>query len=153
MTGNQYCINFVVGYRSPELIPPILVQGSASPLGTVFANHTIFSISGKTFLLRFYFYELDCFPIATNGVYHPNRNGTYIKIYLASDDSLVWQADCGWSPLVIYTGTTVLFRVSNPPWIPGKTYYVLFDSGAVSGNVFCGPESAPINGESIISRN
>jgi len=55
--------------------------------------------------------------------------------------------------LVIYTGTTVLLRVSNPPWIPGKTYYVLFDSGAVSGNVFCRPESAPINGESIISQN
>lgn len=84
---------------------------------------------------------------ATNGVYHPNRNGTYIKIYLASSDTLVWQVDCGWSPLVIYVGTTVLFQVPNPSWIPGQSYYVLFDSGAVSGNVFCGPESAPIGGK------
>ena len=57
---------------------------------------------------------------------------------------MVWSADCGWSPLVIYTGTTVIFTVLNPPWVEGETYYVLFDSGAVSGNVFCGPESTPI---------
>ena len=27
LTGPQYCINFVVGFRSPELNPPITVQG------------------------------------------------------------------------------------------------------------------------------
>ncbi|CAF3808683.1 unnamed protein product [Rotaria sordida] len=126
LTGSQYCFTFVVGYRSPELNTPITVQGSASPLGTVFSNHSTFSIT------------------ATAGVNRPNRNGTYIKIYLLSNNTLVWQVDCGWSPLVIYTGTTVIFTVPNPSWTEGETYYILFDSGAVSGNVFCGPESAPI---------
>lgn len=83
---------------------------------------------------------------ATTGVNRPTRNGTYVKVHLASNDTMVWSADCGWSPLVIYTATTVIFYVPNPPWEEGQTYYVLFDSGAVSGNVFCGPESAPIVG-------
>jgi hypothetical protein len=29
LTGNQYCVTYVVGYRSPELIQPTLVQGEA----------------------------------------------------------------------------------------------------------------------------
>ena len=64
LTGPQHCINFVVGYAAPNLITPVLVQGkpclfllqsffsllsilgSASPLGTVFSNHSRFSIQG-----------------------------------------------------------------------------------------------------------
>lgn len=126
------------------MIVPILVQGSASPLGTVFSNQSLFSISGKlSFPIHIFLIKITKI-IATNGVYHPNRNGTYIKIYLQSNDTLVWQVDGGWSPLVTYSGTTLIFQVPNPSWIPGETYYILFDSGAVSGNVFCGPESAAI---------
>jgi hypothetical protein len=66
---------------------------------------------------------------------------------LASNNSLAWSIDCGWSPFVIYTGNVLVFTVPNPSWIEGETYYVLFDSGAVSGNVFCGAESAPIISE------
>ena len=87
--------------------------------------------------------------LATTGVNRPNRNGTYIKIYLASNNTLVWSTDCGWSSLVLYSGTTVAFTVPNPPWVEGETYYILLDSGAVSGNVFCGPESTPIIGQSV----
>lgn len=32
LTGNQYCVNYVVGYRSPELIKPNLVQGEVDLL-------------------------------------------------------------------------------------------------------------------------
>jgi hypothetical protein len=63
---------------------------------------------------------------------------------LASNDTLVWSVDCGWSPLVTYIGSVVIFDVPNPPWVEGETYYILFDEGAVSGNVFCGPESQQI---------
>ena len=86
--------------------------------------------------------------LATMDVNRPTRNGTYVTVYLASNDTPVWSADCGKSSLVMYTGSTVVFYVPNPPWEEGETYYVLFDSGAVSGNVFCGPESAPIAGSS-----
>ncbi len=44
--SDQWCITFVVGATSPNLITPLLVQGSASPLGTVFANQSLFSIQG-----------------------------------------------------------------------------------------------------------
>lgn len=27
LTGDQYCVNYVVGYRSPELVQPFVVQG------------------------------------------------------------------------------------------------------------------------------
>jgi archaellum component FlaF (FlaF/FlaG flagellin family) len=93
----------------------------------------------------FLFYLFFLFK-ATNGVYHPNRNRTDIRIYSASNDTLLWQVDYDRSPLVLYTGTIVAFRIPNPPWIPGESYYVLVDSGTVNGNVFCGPESAPISG-------
>ena len=87
-------------------------------------------------------------------MYHPNRNGTFIRIYNKANPLIpAWEADCGYSPDCIYSGQTVLFRVQNPSWIPGAHYYVLFDSGAASGNVFCAPESAAITGDlSFFSR-
>ena len=101
--------------------------GSASPLGTVFANQSTFSIQ------------------ATGGVYHPNRNGTYIQIFNRNNTvTPEWQVDCGYSPDCIYSGQTVLFVVQNASWTPGAFYYILFGSGAASGNVFCAPESDPI---------
>lgn len=45
--SDQWCITFLVGFESPEIIKPNLVQGSASPLGTIFQNHTIFSIQSN----------------------------------------------------------------------------------------------------------
>lgn len=85
--------------------------------------------------------------IASGGVYHPNRNGTYIQIFNQANSTLpVWEVDCGYSSDCIYSGQTVLFIVQNPSWIFGAHYYILFSSGAASGNVFCAPESDPITG-------
>jgi hypothetical protein len=50
--SEQWCITFVVGADSPNLNPPTTVQGSASPIGTVFANQSIFSIQGIHRLFR-----------------------------------------------------------------------------------------------------
>lgn len=50
-TGVQseaWCITFLVGFESPNLQTPLLVQGSASPVGTVFENQTLFSIQSKS---------------------------------------------------------------------------------------------------------
>lgn len=38
--------------------------------------------------------------------------------------------DAGWQPNVVYTGTTIIM-ITNYTWIHGRTYYVLFDSGAL----------------------
>jgi archaellum component FlaF (FlaF/FlaG flagellin family) len=87
------------------------------------------------------------YKLATGGVYHPNRNGTYIQIFESTNPSTpVWQIDCGYSTDVSYNGRTVSFVVRNASWIPGAVYYILFGSGAASGNIFCAPESDPING-------
>lgn len=43
----QWCIIFLAGFIGPNLQAPLLVQGSASPVGTVFSNHTLFSIQSK----------------------------------------------------------------------------------------------------------
>lgn len=45
--SDQWCITFVVGADSPDLNRPVIVQGSASPVGVVFANQSVFSIQGK----------------------------------------------------------------------------------------------------------
>ncbi len=95
-------------------------------------------------LIKSYIYNI--FLLASANVNHPNRNGTYISIYLASTNTLVWQIDAGYSTDVIYTGNTVSFQVQNASWTPGATYYILFSSGTASGVAFCGPESAPITG-------
>ena len=42
--SNQWCITYVVGFAAPELI-----AGSASPVGTIFQNQTIFSIQGNIY--------------------------------------------------------------------------------------------------------
>ncbi len=44
-----WCITYLVDYTSPNLIRPTVVQGSASPVGTVFANQSLFSIMGAHF--------------------------------------------------------------------------------------------------------
>jgi hypothetical protein len=45
--SDPWCITFLVGFTSPDLQTPLLVQGSASPIGTVFSNQSIFSIQSK----------------------------------------------------------------------------------------------------------
>ena len=49
--SDPWCITFLVGFSPPNLQTPILVQGSASPIGTVFANQSIFSIQSKIILI------------------------------------------------------------------------------------------------------
>ena len=41
---------FLVGYRSPDIVRPTAVQGSASPLGTVFQNQSTFSIQSNYYI-------------------------------------------------------------------------------------------------------
>ncbi|UJR14593.1 hypothetical protein I4U23_001588 [Adineta vaga] len=125
--SNQWCITFLVGFESPDVIRPKLVQGSASPLGTIFQNHTLFSIQ------------------TSKSVSRPTRNDTFIYFWDATlNDALVAKYDCGWSPEITYTGYTTVIRFPVAPWIPGHFYYVTMDSGVASGTEFCGPESAPI---------
>ena len=49
LQSNQWCITFLVGFASPNVIRPTTVQGSASPIGTVFQNQTVFSIQSNIF--------------------------------------------------------------------------------------------------------
>lgn len=45
--SDQWCITFLVGFESPNLITTTSIQGTASPIGTIFANQTTFSIQGN----------------------------------------------------------------------------------------------------------
>ncbi|CAF1012640.1 unnamed protein product [Rotaria sp. Silwood1] len=124
--SNQWCITFLVGYDSPNLIQASSVQGTVSPIGTIFANHTIFSIQ------------------ATRQVNRPSRNYTYVYFNDTATGTSVHTVDCGWDPHVMYSGNTITFYIPYPPWIPGHTYYITFDSGVASGTDFWKPESSPI---------
>ncbi|UJR14644.1 hypothetical protein I4U23_001637 [Adineta vaga] len=128
LQSNQWCITFLVGFESPDVIRPSMVQGSASPIGTIFQNHTVFSIQ------------------TSKSVNRPTRNGTYIYFWDSTlGGTLVQKYDCGWEPEVTYTGFTTVIRFPTAPWIPGHFYYVTMDSGVASGTEFCGPESAAVN--------
>ncbi|CAF1566992.1 unnamed protein product, partial [Adineta steineri] len=120
-----WCLTYLVDYTSPNLILPQVVQGSASPIGTVFSNQTLFSIQ------------------ATSAVGRPSRNGTNVCFHLDTTNASVLCYDAGYSPNVIYTGYTIVI-VTTLTWTPGQSYYVTMDSGFASGSVFCHAESAPI---------
>ncbi|CAF0805972.1 unnamed protein product [Adineta ricciae] len=127
LQSNQWCITFLVGFESPNVIQPTFVQGSASPIGTVFQNQTTFSIQ------------------TTKSVNRPTRNGTYIYFWDSTlGGTLVQKYDCGWEPEVTYTGFTTIIRFPVAPWIRGHFYYVTFDYGVASGTEYCGPESPKI---------
>ncbi|CAF3922512.1 unnamed protein product, partial [Adineta steineri] len=112
LQSNQWCITFLVGFESPDIIRPTMVQGSASPIGTVFQNQTLFSIQ------------------TTKAVNRPTLNNTFIYFTDAANTTTpVAKFDCGWDPNVIYTGYTTIIRFPVAPWIPGHFYYVTFDTG------------------------
>ncbi|CAF3379894.1 unnamed protein product [Rotaria socialis] len=115
---NRWCITFLVGYNSPDLIRATSIQGTASPIGTISSNQTTFSIH------------------ATNTVNRPPRNSTNVYFNDAATNTSVYTIDCGYDAHVIYTGNTIVFYIPSPPWIPGHSYYVTFDSE---------PESSPIS--------
>ncbi|CAF1402141.1 unnamed protein product [Adineta ricciae] len=125
LQSDPWCITYLVGYDSPDLIRPTLVQGSASPVGTVFSNQTLFSIE------------------ASSTVGRPTRNGTDVCFHDADTNVSVVCYDAGYASNLVYTGDTIVI-VAIYSWIPGKTYYVTMDSGFASGNVFCHAESAPV---------
>ncbi|CAF4098017.1 unnamed protein product, partial [Adineta steineri] len=102
LQSNQWCITFLVGIESPDVIRPTMVQGSASPIGTVFQNQTLFSIQ------------------TSKAVNRPTLNNTFIYFTDATaNNTLVQKFDCGWDPNVIYTGYTTIIRFPVAPWIPG----------------------------------
>ncbi|CAF1108271.1 unnamed protein product [Adineta steineri] len=120
-----WCITYLVGYDSPNLIRPTLVQGSASPIGTVFSNQSLFSIQ------------------ATSAVGRPTLNNTNICFHYDTTNATVFCYDAGYSPNVIYTGYTIVI-VTNYTWTPGQSYYVTLGDGFASGSVFCHAESLAI---------
>ena len=46
LQSDPWCITYLVNYDSPNIIRPEFVQGSASPVGTVFQNQSMFFIQG-----------------------------------------------------------------------------------------------------------
>lgn len=127
--SESWCITFLVGFTAPNLQAPVFVQGSASPVGTIFANQTIFSIQSKEKNLT-----LDILIIIDSGangmaVNRPGHNDTYVRFNDATlNGTNVLSYDCGWSPNVIYSGSTIIIYAPYP-WVPGHLYYVTFDSG------------------------
>lgn len=65
------------------------------------------------------------------GVNRPGRNGTYVHFRDATlNGTIVLSFDCGWSPNVIYSGSTIIINTAPyNNWTYGHTYYVTFDSG------------------------
>ena len=62
----------------------------------------------------------------------PNHNGTYIYFRDAATNAVVQQYDCAWAPEVSYERNVIAIRFSVTPWMPGRSYYVTFDSGMFS---------------------
>ena len=62
-------------------------------------------------------------------VNRPGHNGTYVRFNDATANiTNILSYDCGWSPNVIYSGSTIIIYAPYP-WIYGHLYYITFDSG------------------------
>ena len=74
--------------------------------------------------------------IAVNGigVNRPGRNGTYIHFHDATaSNTVVLEYDCGWSPMVVYSGSTIIINAPYA-WIYGHQYFITFDSGKMNSS-------------------
>ena len=49
-SSDQYCVMIMVNSANPTFFSPTFVQSSASPIGTVMATQTRFSIQGTIFI-------------------------------------------------------------------------------------------------------
>ncbi|CAF0950721.1 unnamed protein product [Adineta ricciae] len=130
LQSDPWCLTYLVNYDSPDLIRPKVVQGSASPVGTVFQNQSMFLIQ------------------ATSLVGRPSRNGTNICFINAATNVSAGCYDAGYAPNIVYTGYTIVIT-TNITWATGQFYYITMDSGFASGSVFCHAESAPITDPSF----
>ena len=132
--SDQWCITFLVDTQSLDVIRPCPIPKSVSPLGTIFQNHTVFSIQSSYHDI-FMFLVVCITVLAYNPVRRPNRNGTYIYFRDAATNAVIQRYDCGWEPEVTYTGYTIVVRFPVAPWVAGRSYYVTMDSGMFSLNL------------------
>ncbi|CAF4199097.1 unnamed protein product, partial [Rotaria sp. Silwood2] len=122
-TSNQYCVMIAVGVSNPYIIAPSFVQSTASPVGTVMATQSRFSIQTSLPLRR------------------TRLNGTYIYIYRMGYGNPVYTIDCKYSPDVYFINTTMVFFIQNPSWTLGATYYVTMTEGVATADQYCGVEA------------
>ena len=61
LQSDAWCVTYLVGFESPNLIRAQAVQGSASPMGTVFQNQTIFSVRSYYYTRIFSYYSFGYF--------------------------------------------------------------------------------------------
>jgi hypothetical protein len=79
--------------------------------------------------------------IATLPLRRTTLNGTDITIIRLDTGLPVYSIDCKYSPDVYFINTTLVFFVTNPPWILGKTYYITLSQGVATANQYCGLEA------------
>lgn len=140
------CLALAVGGVNPSTLLPSVVQGSASPVGTVMATHTRFSIRGKVILSYGYSSGSPLFLAANMPLKRTIRSGVSIRIY---DNSIgqVRSIDTRTSGDVFFSNTTLIFYVRNPPWVLGRTYRIEFDQGVITANNTCNTESNGFSGK------
>ena len=128
--SDPWCITFLVGFTPPNLQQPMFVQHSASPLGTIFNTHSIFSIQSRNHQDQWLIFSLARVGVGGVPVNRPKRNGTYIHFNDATmNNSRVLSFDCGYSSNITYAGSTIIIMTAPFLWTYGHSYYVTFDSG------------------------
>jgi hypothetical protein len=55
---------------------------------------------------------------------------------------LVYTIDVKYSPNVFFLNETLVFYVTNPPWILGVTYTISMTQGVGTADLYCGTEYA-----------
>ncbi len=89
------------------------------------------------------------FIIANVPIKRPTRNGSQIRIYVASNSTLVWWVDSRYSPDVYYINNTLVFYVRNYQWTLGETYCITLLEGVGTADQYCGMESPGYGGEML----
>ena len=123
LQSNQWCITFLVGFESPDVIRPTLVQGSASPIGTIFQNHTVFSIQSKISFLSL-----------SSSLRQTRSAISYVLDRLSSDATVMRQA---LSKVLSESDTDThicLFSASKSVNRPNRNYTYIYFWDSTAGN-------------------
>ncbi|CAF1121256.1 unnamed protein product, partial [Didymodactylos carnosus] len=121
-TGTQACLTFQV-----DILPPELIGNSTYPQNgdTVSSNN-------------FYIF-------ASRYIFRPTRDA-YIRFYRADTNALELEFNVVGYPSIWYQSNRLSFYTNfSHTWEEGQDYYILFDSGVITGNESCGVESSPIS--------
>ncbi|CAF3788093.1 unnamed protein product [Rotaria sp. Silwood1] len=133
-TSSQYCVMIAVGASNPSIITPTFVQGTASPLGTVMATQSRFSIQiffirNPSWVLDATYYITMTDGVATADQYCGVEAGSYNGYYTWR--FTIWKPTMSSTTTPSTTTTTATTHTVTTRFLGTTTYNTLYTTTGI----------------------